>query len=161
MPLLGEKEINKIYNETKEDYLKTAITINKTDLDATIENADKKNEKIITDLINPMPGLFVDDQLNLENQFKYKSNDIERSFALTNQIQQRLDNVLEMMRKNNRQPAEIIMQKPIQQIPNTPLNNEKTNDIIKTEKIYILTIVTLMILTFFCLYLLTIEKILK
>ena len=74
-----------------------------------------------------------------------------------------------MMRKNNRQPAEMIMQKPIEQIPNTPLNNEKTNDIIKTENIYIyiyiymymLTIVTLMILTFFCLYLLTIEKILK
>ena len=67
-----------------------------------------------------------------------------------------------MMRKNNRQPAEIIMQKPIEQIPNTPLNNEKTNDIIKTEDIYIyiyiyiyiLTIVTLMILTFFHLYLL-------
>ena len=70
MPLLSEKEINKIYNETKEDYLKTAVTINKTDLDATIENADKKNEKIITDLINPTPGLFVDDQLNLEDQFK-------------------------------------------------------------------------------------------
>ena len=30
----------------------------------------KKNEKIITDLINPTPGLFVDDQLNLEDQFK-------------------------------------------------------------------------------------------
>ena len=97
----------------------------------------KKNEKIITDLINPTPGLFVDDQLNLEDQFKQKSNDIERSFALTNQIQQRLDNVLEMMRKNNRQPAEMIMQKPIEQIPNTPLNNEKTNDIIKTEDIFI------------------------
>ena len=26
--LLNEKEINKIYNDTKEDYLKTAITIN-------------------------------------------------------------------------------------------------------------------------------------
>ena len=67
MLLLNEKEINKIYNDTKEDYLKTAITINKTDLDAAIENADGKNEKIISDLINPMPGLFVDDQLNLED----------------------------------------------------------------------------------------------
>ena len=86
-PLLNEKEINKIYNDTKEDYLKTAIPINKTDLNAAIENADEKNEKIIRDLINPMPGLFVDDQLNLENQFKYKSNSIERSFVLTNQIQ--------------------------------------------------------------------------
>ena len=26
--LLNEKEINKIYNDTKEDYLKAAITIN-------------------------------------------------------------------------------------------------------------------------------------
>ena len=98
-PLLNEKRINKICNDTKEDYLKTAITINKTDLDAAIENADGKNEKIISDLINPTPGLFVDDQLNLEDQFKYKSNNIERSFALTNQIQQRLDNVLEILNR--------------------------------------------------------------
>ena len=97
----------------------------------------KKMKKILNDLINPTPGLFVDDQLNLEDQFKYKSNDIERSFALTSQIQQRLDKVLEMMIKNNRPPAEIIMQKPIEQIPNTSLNNEKTNDIIKNGDIFI------------------------
>ena len=121
------------YNDTKEGYLKTAI---KTNLDAAIGNADKKNETINRDLINPMSGLFVDDQINLEDQFKYKSNNIERSFALTNQIQQRLDNMLEMMIKNNWPPAEIIMQKPIEQIPKTPLNNEKTNDIIKTEDIF-------------------------
>ena len=41
------------------------------------------------------------------------------------------------MIKNNRPPAEITMQKPIEQIPNTPLNNEKTNDIIKIEDIFI------------------------
>ena len=68
--MLSEKEIDKVYNDTKEDYLKTSITINKTDLGAAIENADEKNEKIISDLINPTPGLFVDDQLNLEDQFK-------------------------------------------------------------------------------------------
>ena len=117
--------------------IKTVMTINKTNLDAPIENADEKNEKIISDLINPTSGLFVDDQLNLEDQLKYKGNDIERSFALTNQIQQRLDKVLEIMIKNNRPPAEITMQKPIEQIPNTPLNNEKTNDIIKIEDIFI------------------------
>ena len=70
--MLSEKEIDKVYNDTKEDYLKTSITINKTDLGAAIENADEKNEKIISDLINPTPGLFVDDQLNLEDQIKYK-----------------------------------------------------------------------------------------
>ena len=113
--------------------IKTVMTINKTNLDAPIENADEKNEKIISDLINPTSGLFVDDQLNLEDQLKYKGNDIERSFALTNQIQQRLDNMLEMMikklstasRNNNAKTN-----------PNTPLNNEKTNDI-KTEDKFI------------------------
>ena len=136
------------------------MTINKSDLHATSENADEKNWKIISDLINPTPGFFVDDQLNLEDQFKYKSNDIERNFALTNQIQQRLDNELDMMIKNNRLPAEIIMQKPIEQIPNTPLNNEKTDELLKL-KIYLLAMITLMILTIFRLYLLIIEKILK
>ena len=46
------------------------MTINITDLDAEVENADKKNEKIISDVIDPTSGLFVDDQLNLEDQFK-------------------------------------------------------------------------------------------
>ena len=136
------------------------MTNNKSDLDAAIENAGEKKRKIISDLINPTPGLFVDDQLNLENQFKYKSNDIERSFALTNQTQQRLDNELEMMIKNNQLPTEIIMQKPIEQILNTPLNNEKTDELLKL-KIYLLTMITLMILTIFHLYLPMIEKILK
>ena len=115
------------------------MTINKIDLDAAIGdavNADEKNEKIISNLINPTSGLFVDDQFNLVDQFKLKSSNIERSFALTNQIQQRLDNVLEMMIKNNWPPAEIIMEKPIQKIPNTPLNNKKTNDVIKTKDIF-------------------------
>ena len=65
-----------------------------------------------------------------------------------------------MMIKNNRLPAEIIMQKPIEQIPNTPLNNEKTDELLKL-KIYLLAMITLMILTIFRLYLLIIEKILK
>ena len=39
------KEINKLYDEAKEHYLQTAITINKTDLDAAVENAEKKMKK--------------------------------------------------------------------------------------------------------------------
>ena len=83
-PLLSEKQIKKTYDDAKEDYLKTAMTINKTDLDAAVENADTKNEKIIRDVIDPTPGLFVDDQLNLEDQFKYVSNVIKRGFNVIN-----------------------------------------------------------------------------
>ena len=99
--MLSEKQIKETYDNAKEDYLKTAIKINKTDLDAAVENADEKNEKIRSDVIDPTPGLFVNDQLNLEDHFKYKSNVIERSFNVAKQLQQRLDNILETMIKNN------------------------------------------------------------
>ena len=84
---LKTKEINKLYDEAKEDYLQTAMKINKTDLDAAVENADKKNEEIITEIIDPTPGLKVDATLTLEEQFEYKSNDLERTFGLSNQLQ--------------------------------------------------------------------------
>ena len=61
-PLKSEKEIHKTYDDAKEEYLKTAITINKTDLDAAIENADDKNKKIVRDIINPTPDIFVNDK---------------------------------------------------------------------------------------------------
>ena len=63
------------------------MTINETDLDAAIENGNEKNIKTISDMIDPTPGLFVDDQLNLENPFEYKSNDIDRNITLTKELQ--------------------------------------------------------------------------
>ena len=104
-PLKSKKEINKTYDNSKEEYLKTAITINKTDLDAAIENTDDKNKKIVSDIIDPMPGLFVDDKLNLENQFEYKSNDIDKNFNLSRDLQDRLNNILLLM-KEKEQPIE-------------------------------------------------------
>ena len=68
---LKTKEINKIYDEEKENYLQTEITINKTDLDAAVENAEESNKEIINDMIDATPGLIVDDTLNLDKQFEY------------------------------------------------------------------------------------------
>ena len=51
----------------------------------------------------------MDDQLNLEDQFKHKSNVIERNFNITKQLQQRPDNILETMIKNNPFPMEDLM----------------------------------------------------
>ena len=60
---LKTKEINKIY-------LQTAITINTTDLDAAVENAEESNKEVINDIIDPTPGLIVDNTLNLDKQFE-------------------------------------------------------------------------------------------
>ena len=46
-----------------------------------------------------MPGLFVDDKLNLENQFEYKSNDIDENLNLSRDLQDRLDNILLLMKE--------------------------------------------------------------
>ena len=62
------------------------ITINKTDL-----NAEESNKEIINDMIDPTLGLIVDNILNLDKRFEYNSNDLERTFDLSNQIQERLD----------------------------------------------------------------------
>ena len=96
---LKSKEINKIYDEEKENYLQTAITINKTDLDAAVENAEENNKEVINDIIGSTPGLIVDDKLNLDKQFEYNSNDLERTFDLSNQVQERLDNLLSLMKE--------------------------------------------------------------
>ena len=135
--LKSEKEINETYDDSKEEYLKTAITIHETDLDATTENADDKNKKIVSDIIDPTPGLFVDDKLNLENQFEYKSNDIDKNLNLSRDLQDRLDNILLLM-KAKQAPIEKIIQKPIELIPNNPfLNYEKIDEEIETKDIYI------------------------
>ena len=77
--------------------MQTGITINKTDL-----NAEESNKEIINDMIDPTLGLIVDDILNLDKQFEYNSNDQERTFDLSNQIQERLDNLLSLMKENIR-----------------------------------------------------------
>ena len=50
-----------------------------------------------------MPGLFVDDKLNLENQFEYKSNDIDKNFNLSRDLQDRLNNILLLMKEKEQQ----------------------------------------------------------
>ena len=133
---LKTDEIIKIYDEEKEKYLQTAITINETDLEAAVENAEKSNKEVIDDIISPTPGLIVDKTLNLDKQFEYTSNDLERNFELTNQLQNRLDNLLLKM-KENTQPSidSNLKEKPTMELPNKPLISEKCD--IKSEDIYI------------------------
>ena len=133
---LKTKEINKIYDEEKKNYLQTAITINKTDLDAAVENAEENSKEVINDIIGSTPGLIVDDKLNLDKLFEYNSNDLERTFDLSNQVQERLDNLLSLMKESTRPSIDMWMtEKPTEELPNDPLRGEKSD--IETEDIYI------------------------
>ena len=84
---LQTNQINKIYDEEKENYLETTMTINKTDIDTAVDIAQESNEEVINDITNPTPGLIVDNALNADDsQFEYKSNDLEKNFNLSNQL---------------------------------------------------------------------------
>ena len=54
---LKTKQIEEIYNQEKEDFLKTALTINKTDLETAVGMAENSNEAVIDEIINPGPGV--------------------------------------------------------------------------------------------------------
>ena len=87
-------------------------------------------------MIDPTPGLVVDDTLNLDKQFEYNSTHLERTLDLWNQIQERLDNLLSLMKENTRPSIGIQMtENPTEELPNDPLSSEKSD--IKTEDIYI------------------------
>lgn len=80
--------------------METALTINKTDLDAAIENVEESNKEVINEIINPTPVLVVDDTINLDKQLEFNSNDLERNFELSDQLQEKLDDLLIKMKEN-------------------------------------------------------------
>ena len=74
--------------------------------------------------------------MNLGKQFEYNSNDLERTFDLSNQVQERLNNLLSLMKENTRPSIDMWMtEKPTEELPNNPLSSEKST--VKTEDIYI------------------------
>ena len=60
------EEINEIYDRQKQDYLRTALKLNETDLDKAAEVADAENEALYEEIINPTPGLVVDGYVNVD-----------------------------------------------------------------------------------------------
>lgn len=107
----------------KKNFLKTKIKISKPELDAAAENVNNKNEKIIIDIIDPTPGLFVDDKLNLNDQFKNNKN-ISKTYTLPKQLNKSLDDILE-----ENCPPEIFKPKPIEKLPNSPLNIQESDNV--------------------------------
>ena len=55
------EEIDEIYDREKTDYLKIAMKLNQIELELASKVADSENETLIYQIINPTPGLAVDD----------------------------------------------------------------------------------------------------
>ena len=113
-PLLTTNEIKAERERINAEFLKKSLLLNKDQLDASNEAADQKNKKIIKDIIDPTPGLFIDNKLNANDQiFK---NTIDNVFNLLPQVQQLFNNTV--FKKTKTEPIfETTTQEHILNIP--------------------------------------------
>ena len=120
---LSKKEINDMYEKEKEDYLKVAMQINAEDLDAAAERAKIENEKLYQEIVNPNPGLVIDNKIDLDDKLNENN--------LSNATQKHLTKTLEEAKE--KMNASYFSAPIIDITPNDTNSNEK-NDI---EDIYI------------------------
>ena len=67
-PFLTTKETEIEKNKINVDVIKTSLQMSTDERDAANEFADQKNKKIINDIIDPNPVLFINDQLKRNEQ---------------------------------------------------------------------------------------------
>ena len=92
-------------------------------MDAATESANDKNEQIIRDIIDPTPDLFIDDNLNFENQ-TFRNNNSEKTYTLSKQLNKRLDDI-----PKENCPPEIFEPKSVKKILNNYINIQESDDI--------------------------------
>ena len=119
-PLTKEK-IKEIYEKEKTDYLKIATKLHEIDLQAASEVADSENENLYHEIIDPTPGLTLDDEIDVDNKFSFRI-DADTSYTLPNALKSKLENILEDARDKVNSIS--FTPKPVKKIPNNPLYNE-------------------------------------
>ena len=113
---LNKKEVAEMYDRQMDDYLKIAMKLNQTNLESTIEVADSENEELIDEIINPTPGLIVDDNVSLSQSF---DSDLDTSYTLSDTLNTRLDDILENVKTKISSLS--YLPEPVEDIPNDPL----------------------------------------
>ena len=56
-------EIDNLRQQLNEEFLKTAITISKIELDAVNKRANEKNKELIRSIVNPTPNLLIETKI--------------------------------------------------------------------------------------------------
>ena len=127
---LTTNEIEKNYEDEQKQYFETAITLNQTNIDTAIENAEESNKETILEMIDPTPGQVVIDTFNPNDQHLQSLQD-DFTYKFLNQIQQKLTDILSEVKEKTKK-INIMTPKPTEKIPNDPLSYEN----IETEDLY-------------------------
>ena len=91
-------------SERDSSFLKTSFKMAKPNLDASIEAAEEKNRKIIQDIVDPTPGLIVDEKFT-DDDLNNREYENEAEFKLGNAAKKRLDTILKEI--NNRYKKDV------------------------------------------------------
>ena len=111
-------EIDNLRQQLNEEFLRTAITISKTELDAANKRANEKNKELIKSIVNPTPNFLIETKVKPED--KNIHNNIKKYYVLPPTMWNRLDDIIDENKKTIFQPP------PKENIPK-----------ISTEDIYI------------------------
>ena len=125
---LTEKGIRAFHDKEKMDYLKKTLKLNAVDFQSAAEVEDSKNGKLYQEIINPTPGLTLDDQMNVDEQFSY-TDDANQDYTLPSPLKIRLNNILQDSREKI---SSVSFPSPaIEEMPNNtyPLSEITTEDI--------------------------------
>ena len=99
-PVNSLDEMNEERGEELKNYLKISMTINKTDIDVAIENAESSTREVINEIIDPTPGYIVDEKFSVSSDLS-RFNENETNFKLTKNLQKRLDDILSIPSNSN------------------------------------------------------------
>ena len=102
------------------DFLKT---LSKTNLDATIEAAEEENRMIIQDMIDPTPGLFVDQSFTSDD-LKTMNTDEESKFKLNNESMKNVNEVAKNLNNSISKFQEMLNNYELTIKPSKSINQE-------------------------------------
>ena len=89
-PLLIADEILNETTKRNEEFIKTSLAIRDEEIKAENEIADQKMKKLIKDIIDPTPGVFVNDIINFQDINVLKPNTTDNTYKLKPDVQKLL-----------------------------------------------------------------------
>ena len=79
--LMDKIEIDHLRQQLNEEFLRTAITISKTELDAVNKRADEKNKELIKSIVNPTLNFLIETKIKPKD--KKIHNNIKKKLCAT------------------------------------------------------------------------------
>ena len=133
-PLTSE-EVKKQTREEDEKFIETLLAFRQEELKAADEIVDGENKNVIESIVNPTPGLVIDDKIN-NNDIKFSPNTTDNIYQLPPQVEKKLndifvDEIIPQQKFDNEPTIDVDYE---EEIKATKIVVSPPNDYAQTEK---------------------------